>query len=885
MNDYFHVLSEYQNLCKINQIKLNNLANISIEIQTIKNGLKLFNSNFSENNKQNAFLLNPFSTMNDAFKLFSKKIKNIITSLEDEIIFPIETLYKNCEITSKENLNLFNQMANTLIENKQHLNKTIENHKQTIKDNKIKNNSEDDIMKKQATIENSKQLYKYGIEKMNRIIDESNKKYTEINKGIETKDESRNMIIKELLKKYSIICYKVADIFNEYGKTIKEAVVEKIDPKFNIKVFNPNENGVRFKKEEYIDDFQLNDNDNNKEKKKNSLIDEFELINDSDITFNKGKTKEQIKEETTNKIINFISILLINTEMPLDRISQIIQFINDFDGNTPKNTNAYLFLSKLLKMSTTIEFPNLENLNHFSNILNTLSITANTKKENYDNYLINDLIIQVCEKTTHKDIYLYSLLGKKNKFYATKTFWSQLILNKFLHLINSQVKKLKVDKELKGNTKSGKIFLLEFLDFTQKIKDYNKLNEAKKVSLEHYAINTIDMLIKENINHMGNFKVPRNVGLEVIKEYCQKFGVNPEQKEYYIALLLTELSKNYNYKIKKSILKSTTIGQLILLKNSSLFLSNADILNLFLVNKSMTILLKKKVFKRILNDNARTISLKKRMEIWGILLNLKCVKEKFSNYKELYDKLQNNLIPKSKNNETIELDIVRTFFEENTEENQNKIKNILIILNYLFPHIGYCQGMNYIAAFLLQIFDYNEEKTFYYMAGILLSTDFGKILEKDLLLLKIYFFIVDKILQVFIPKVHKIIKKNSIMTNFFCPPWFLTLWTNICTVFNKKNTPLSSMLIIENFFIDGWISIIRAGYTVLKYYENDIWNFPKEDIMNFIINKLTDQELLKNECFETFRKKYNESRGVIKKELISNITKIYYYENKNNNIA
>ena len=176
MNDYFHVLSEYQNLCKINQIKLNNLANISIEIQTIKNGLKLFNSNFSDNNNQNAFLLNPFSTMNDAFKLFSKKIKNIITSLEDEIIFPIETLYKNCEITSKENLNLFNQMANTLIENKQHLNKTIENHKQTIKDNKIKNNSEDDIMKKQATIENSKQLYKYGIEKMNRLIEESNKK-------------------------------------------------------------------------------------------------------------------------------------------------------------------------------------------------------------------------------------------------------------------------------------------------------------------------------------------------------------------------------------------------------------------------------------------------------------------------------------------------------------------------------------------------------------------------------------------------------------------------------------------------------------------------------------------------------------------------------------
>ena len=124
---------------------------------------------------------------------------------------------------------------------------------------------------------------------------------------------------------------------------------------------------------------------------------------------------------------------------------------------------------------------------------------------------------------------------------------------------------------------------------------------------------------------MSNFKIQRNVGLELINECCRKFGVNPEKKEYLIVLLLTELSKNYNYKIKKSILKETTTGNLLLLKNSSLFLSNADILNLFLLNKSLTFSLKQKVFKRILNDNARTISLNKRMEIWSILLDLKSI--------------------------------------------------------------------------------------------------------------------------------------------------------------------------------------------------------------------------------------------------------------------
>ena len=82
--------------------------------------------------------------------------------------------------------------------------------------------------------------------------------------------------------------------------------------------------------------------------------------------------------------------------MPLDKISQIIQFINDFNGNDSQNTNSYLFLSEYLKKSKKFEFPNLANLNHFSNILNTLSINVNTKKDNYNNFLINDLIIQVC---------------------------------------------------------------------------------------------------------------------------------------------------------------------------------------------------------------------------------------------------------------------------------------------------------------------------------------------------------------------------------------------------------------------------------------------------------------------------------------------------------
>ena len=526
MNDYYKVLSEYQNLFKINQINLNNLVNISIEIQTIKNGLKLFNSNFSDNNQKENFLLPPFTTMNESFKIFYKKLKSVVTSLEDEIVFPIETLYQNNELICKENLNSFNQMANILIENKQHLNKTMENFKQALKENNIKTNSEDDIMRKQAKIENSKQLYKYAIEKMNKIIEESNEKYNKINKGIDANDESRMAILKEILNKYSKMCFKLGEIFSDYGKTIKEEFVEKIDTKFRIQVFQPQGDSIeRFQKEEYNENFQ-DEEKKNREENKTSFADEFELISDNDINttnINKGKTKKEIKEQTINTINNYISILLIPKEMPLENITQIIQFINDVGNNNQKNSNATLFIETLLKKGNHINFPNLKNLTHFSNILNALSININTNKNNYDNYIINDLIIQVCEKCSCNDIYLYSLLGKRNKFYTTKTFWSQLITNKFIYSLNNQVKKIINDKELKGNVKTGKIYLLEFLELSKKIDSYNKLNEAKKTALEQFARKEIDILIKENINHMSNFKIQRNVGLELINEYCRKF--------------------------------------------------------------------------------------------------------------------------------------------------------------------------------------------------------------------------------------------------------------------------------------------------------------------------------------------------------------------------
>ena len=65
------------------------------------------------------------------------------------------------------------------------------------------------------------------------------------------------------------------------------------------------------------------------------------------------------------------------------------------------------------------------------------------------------------------------------------------------------------------------------------------------------------------------------------------------------------------------------------------------------------------------------------------------------------------------------------------------------------PKLNYCQGMNYIAAFLLNITN-NEEESFYLFLSLLISTEYGRLFEKDLEKLKKSFYVFERIICLFI---------------------------------------------------------------------------------------------------------------------------------------
>ena len=55
----------------------------------------------------------------------------------------------------------------------------------------------------------------------------------------------------------------------------------------------------------------------------------------------------------------------------------------------------------------------------------------------------------------------------------------------------------------------------------------------------------------------------------------------------------------------------------------------------------------------------------------------------------------------------IKCDLARTNTTDRvkTKEGQQELENVLMAIAFLFPQVGYCQGMNFIASMLLMIMD------------------------------------------------------------------------------------------------------------------------------------------------------------------------------------
>ena len=851
------------------------------------------------------------------------KIRELLLNFNEIIIKPLDIFYQNMSGIYTEILDEFHNMSVSIFATKQKLERTKEKYYELSKsvDQMLneENINNDYFIKIKSQRDNACQVYQYEVNQTNQLFNIYNQQYRNLNQKLLANEESRMFFIKDVLN-------KSAFYINDYQKLQIELIenIKSLNGKINInneierlkKEFKFSIYGERFMKEDFKPYISLNNN--------NSNINNYQIID------NKFDNNLELNSENSF-LSSFIKQICSDKEVDISYISKIMELI--YEDNIFAKEFIDYFIS--IKKSPFFILSNMNNLQHLSNILNSISLNIDKSNENI--YVVNFAIIFLSQKTycyfpnKKEKFYLCALLSQ-NKFYSTKTFWGELIEYKLIKKLEERLEHLmKIDiikpqeesstqKIMKGffNLKSSiydalnleenntnQKFLLEQIGLSKKISGYKKLPDYKKPYLDQFSQNEIHIILKEFIIHTSNFNLKNEDVINMIIEIATKFKLSNEKISYYASTI-----EAWNYSIKKKLphyLKNPLINikikdikekridlilskfpiknkisdmkneqKLLIIIQIAKFLPLNNQINIFLISKYIYNNARKEIFKEFLDR--KNLSLDKEIKIWYCLLKITDIKKKY-NYKEIIEKInkENNLIP---NNvlEIINLDVKRTFFKENIEKNREILSNILKTIAYVKPKLNYCQGMNFIASFLFQLLD-DEIETFYLMISIIDHTEFSIIFMEDLQKLKTFFFIFDQLINIYVPEVYHVFKNNNVTVDFFCPPWFLTLFTNTLNSIDKENPPKVILKIWDDFFLKGWKALMITGLSIIKNFENELIQLKYDQILHFLINNILKSEFFQNDFYEEYLR-LSRKELKLSKKIILNLTALYQFEKK-----
>ena len=86
------------------------------------------------------------------------------------------------------------------------------------------------------------------------------------------------------------------------------------------------------------------------------------------------------------------------------------------------------------------------------------------------------------------------------------------------------------------------------------------------------------------------------------------------------------------------------------------------------------------------------------------------------------------------------------------------------------------------------------------------------------------------------------------------------------------------MLILDNFIYQGYDAILFTGLTILDYHRQYILELDQDDCFDFLVNRLNQSDILKNEKIDLFIYHLNRVVNLVPYEVLLNIKGIFEYE-------
>ena len=434
------------------------------------------------------------------------------------------------------------------------------------------------------------------------------------------------------------------------------------------------------------------------------------------------------------------------------------------------------------------------------------------------------------------------------------------------------------DKDNKGNDIDLFVSIINYEN------NYEELSVKLKNEYIKRANQIFNSMILEYISAFVNYNFGLNNALDLIVKICNDFSMPNDIINYYAIYL-----NNYSYSVKQYSINSfydlknkiedirvnflkkqnqnnnsflpkeqekrifNDTEKMIIIKKMSRFLPDKDKINILKLNKKFSSKLNKKIYKEILNRKDKEIGIienkQMHLNVWKILLKYNTIKNTYPYYPNLEKAKKIKYDMNGKNDFcVIDLDSQRTLFEENSniDEKRQYLNNILKTCIMLIGEGSYCQGMNFVAAFIIKITG-KEEESFYYLMGLFTYTDYRAIFLKDLSKLRQYFSVFDVILKLYMPTLESYFEENKVKSNYYLSAWFIALFTSLV----KQGKKLDAFLkIFDLFIIDGWKAIFNICLDILRKNEEILLTFKNENLLHYLTSALGNDFVLNRENYE-----------------------------------
>ena len=889
--------------------QINNAKNINIilgenEISNLKKG-----ENGDTKEEEFDSLFHNFDSINDFDKFVIRKRKELSNLLDESIIKEINDKYNNFKLEKNKLLIRFQNIINDIIKIKGNIDLVLD---------KCKNI--EDLEMQKNNIEDLKLLQEY--------LSSFEKEYNSLLLEMKKLNQSTLNFIHEDLNKYFEMTQKISE---EIKEEINRIIIgNKNSCENDIKFFSDKIKTSNKKLQKDIKQYICLNNDNgiNESMKSKSLLsrlgDAMLIAPEYFVIFNSfdddedDKTKKKNDDDNYNKedlttLKNIYNDLRGKDVVSDDSLNKLFAILGDVSDKN-KFINLCLHFVKYISQKSDINnlmYKNVENFifaNNMFNIichnypLNKISPDDHTKDEfdeNHKYYQILDNIIRIGNDSFIGNKYMCSLLKNNDIMKDIKIFKYSFKSNLIVEIKNSLIKIKKNINPVQNvidlfnnkiNSSFNKFDFIKEIGLDNYIEEYKDLNYNEKINFNNNEfLKIVHNSLKKYLIYMANYDIEHSIILKFVKSLNNYF---PFLKEHYANFYLdyyksslnsikTYLfkSKSENVKILKKIRnikeikpkednteKNKINKELLILKNSLPFLDIKHKIDLLHLNKDLN--MKKYYYKSILSNSK--LSIDKRIKLWKIILN---VKEMNFNYKEMCKDFE-----EIEEYKVIMDDTKRTsLINKDKEKTQEIVRNILCCFisknNY---NIRYCQGMNFIVAFLYDLTN-DEELSFILFKSLIENTNLNQIYDRKFELLHCHFYILERLISFYLPLLKQKFDEIQMNIDCFVSAYFLTLFSNVFILNN--NCKKFMIFIFENFMIKGWKIIFKSLLALLKYSEEEIMNKKEEgEILNYVIQNLRKSSIFLDENFEMFLKIYNNFD--VNNNIINDLKEEYNLENE-----